>query len=95
MKIFSKLSFVSLICFSLLANKSWADNCGDCKSINGEFVKVAEVGIVVGDYDYLITEDGRKVEIHDHAVQKAQMALVLGLPFYIDDKIKNYSIKKD
>ncbi|MCC8373444.1 MULTISPECIES: hypothetical protein [Photorhabdus] len=95
MKTLSKLSFFSLICFSLLANKSWANNCSDCKSINGEFVKVKEVGIVVGQYNYILTKDGKKVEIHDNAVQKAQIAFVLDLPFYIDDRITNYSIKKD
>lgn len=66
--------------------------CDNCVQINGEKVRLKEVGSVYKDYDYIMLNDNRKVQIPDLAVTKMEMALALGMQVYINQNLNNYSV---
>lgn len=67
-------------------------NCNNCKTIAGEWVTLKEVGIVVGDYHYAVTDGDKKFLLTDSAVGKAEKALILGTKLYVNTDDQNYSL---
>nr|ACJ10092.1 conserved hypothetical protein [Bacteriophage APSE-4] len=80
--------------FFLFSNSYAFANCENCQTIEGEWVTLSQVGIVVGDYHYGITNDNKKFFLADGAVYKAEKALILGTKLYVDTNTNNYSLSK-
>lgn len=66
-----------------LSRAAFALTCNDCQHAAAGYFRLSEVGVVNPGFWYVITPEGRKMEVDPGSIAQVFLALTLRLPVYL------------